>query len=247
MRRSPLGQPATSVRLGALDAALLYQSEDWSGSVTYLRGAADVAQLTSAAASSPQVVGATSVQITPVSLRLSVTVVTGAHGELPGQTSSCETAGAYLRDAVAAVNSYYDRERALVRARVTRLRFRSARAQFDLDAFDAQAIPEAWCSPADVDVYLVNSQQRGGPGPRDPRVVLPLREDGRLRTRAEAARVLARELGRRCGLGDEHDPANLMGPGARGATLGATGLRPAQIEAMHARFAGELSRCVQRH
>ena len=132
--------------MGEGDAILLYKKEDWNGGVMFLRGGADVSNLGSARDGGRALWGTavTSVQITPFTVKLNVTVITTKGGDLPGTGTSVTSITTLLNDAVALVNQFFDDEKALIDIEIARIVCRADKNKFDLSSWEAASFPGAW-------------------------------------------------------------------------------------------------------
>jgi hypothetical protein len=140
----------------ANDVVLLCRKTKWNGEVLYLRGPQTISDL-----GDPDLGGArgmgntiTSVRVTPFSVKLNITIVTGKDGTLPGMWTSRTQATNDINTIISAANTFYDQERALIRVSLSDLTFRADEKRFRLDQTEWNSIPASWKKAHKVDVIF---------------------------------------------------------------------------------------------
>lgn len=216
------------------DAGLFFTRTNFRGRVMLARGRGGINSFGASVNGKPGFGNnVASVRVTPVGLRLAVTVVTTEMGGLPGGTSNMGAFTTWLEQVVDRANSFL--EIAMIRLTLAEVRLRPSAKYFDMNLEYATFLFNTFNVRDHVNVYLVNTLRNASgisvPACLGNKIVMDFRTD-----LFAAGNTLAHEVGHFLGLGHASalgDDGNLM----TGSANFGPNLRIDQMEAMHEKIA----------
>lgn len=243
LRGTRVGNNPRSIRIKD-DAVLLCKKSNWNGEVFYLRGTTEISDLGDPDEGGKKGFGSsvTSVRVTPFTVKLNVTVVTGDDGTLPGAWTSRQQAIADIGTIIRMANDFYDGQQALLKVSLSDLTFRADEKRFWMSQDEWGSIPGSWKKAHEVDVVFPDTVEEAvgkGNFPWHGKFCLVSARRGSV---DDIARTFVHELGHFWGLTHETTPPNIMTQSSNGKPLTASRLRDGQIEDIQQVLARNLSR-----
>lgn len=148
LRGTRLGNDPHSIKMTSDDdAILLCNKSNWNGEVCYLRGKHEIADL-------EQPGSITSVRVTPFTIAVNITIVTGEDGELPGTWADRTEVNSDIDTIITMVNSFFSDEQALVQIELSDLTFRADDKRFRMAEKEWGSIPASWKRAHNVDIVF---------------------------------------------------------------------------------------------
>jgi hypothetical protein len=239
LRRTTVGNDPHSIKMTSdNDAILLCNKSNWNGEVRYLRGKREIADL-------EQPGSITSVRVTPFTVAVNITIVTGEGGELPGTWANRTEASADINTIITMVNAFFADEEALVQIELSDLTFRPDEKRFRMAEKEWGSIPASWKRAHAVDIVFPDTLQDavglGNPPWSGKFCLVSARRD----SVDQMARTFAHELGHFWGLAHESgsgNAENIMTQSKDGLPLISSRLRDNQIQEIQQVLARNLAR-----
>lgn len=239
LRGTRLGNDPHSIKMTSDDdAILLCNKSDWNGEVRYLRGKHEIADIENPGS-------ITSLRVTPFSVAVNITVVTGEGGELPGTWADRTEAIADVDTIITMVNTFFSDEQALVQVELSDLTFRADEKRFRMDEREWGSIPASWKRAHAVDIVFPDTLQDavglGNPPWSGKFCLVSARRD----SVEQMARTFAHELGHFWGLSHgsgDGNAENIMTQSKDGLPLISSRLRDSQIQELQQVLARNLAR-----
>jgi hypothetical protein len=220
------------------DVILLCNKSNWNGEVCYFRGQHSIEDL-------EQPGSVTSVRVTPFTVKVNITVVTGEDGTLPGSWSSRSQATEDIGTIITMTNAFFDDEHALLTVELSDLTFRPDEKRFRMSEKEWGSIPASWKRAHEIDIVFPDTIEDavglGNPPWHGKFCLISAR-----RASVDAmARTFAHELGHFWGLSHESgggNAANIMTQSNSGLPLVNSRLRDGQIQEIQQTLARNLAR-----
>jgi hypothetical protein len=248
LRGTRVGNSPRSIRMtGDNDAILLCKKSNWNGEVFYLRGANSISDLGDSDRGGRKGFGSavTSVRVTPFTVKVNVTVVTGEDGTLPGAWTSRTQAVEDINSVIKKANTFYDGQKALVQVSLSDLTFRADEKRFRMSQKEWDSIPGSWKKSHEVDVVFPDTIEEAVGKSNFPWHGKFCLVSARRGSNDDVARTFVHELGHFWSL--THDSgggsaSNIMTQSSTGNAITASRLRDSQIEDIQQVLARNLSR-----
>ncbi|HET6522828.1 MAG TPA: hypothetical protein VFG47_23840 [Geminicoccaceae bacterium] len=248
LRRTQVGNNPSSIKMTEDDDAILLCSKtNWNGEVFYLRGNHEISDLGDPDSGGKQGFrnSVTSVRVTPFTVKVNVTIVTGEDGTLPGTWSSRTEANADIATIISRANDFYEDEKALLKVELADTTFRADEKRFRMSEKEWGSIPASWKKAHLIDVVFPDTIEGAvglGNFPWHGKFCLV---SARRATVDEMARTFVHELGHYWGLTHESgggNPENIMTQSSTGKHITQSRLRDGQIEDIQQKLARNLAR-----
>jgi hypothetical protein len=248
LRDLNVGNGPRSIRMTSDgDAVLLCKKSNWNGDVMYLRGKQDISDLGDPAKGGVDGFrsATTSVRLTPFTVKVNVTIVTGEDGTLPGTWSSRSEAQADIGTIISMANTFYSGQTALLKISLADLSFRADEKRFRMSEKEWGSVPGAWKVTHAVDVVFPDTIEGAvglGNFPWHGKFCLV---SARRDSVEQMARTFVHELGHFWSLTHEsgnNNPENIMTQSSTGLPLVQSRLRNGQIRDMQQMLATNLAR-----
>ncbi len=226
------------------DAILLFKKKNWKGEVFYLRGKNQIADLGNGDKKGKNGFGnsVSSVRVTPFTVKVNITIVTGDNGALPGNWSSRNNATADINTIIKMTNDFFDDEKALLKVKLSDLTFRADEKRFRMSEKEWKSIPASWKNAHEIDIVFPNTIEGAvglGKFPWSGKFCLVSAK----RSSVDGmARTFVHELGHYWGLSHTSKPANIMTQSKTGKHITKSRLKDAQIEEIQQKLARNIAR-----
>ena len=248
LRGTNLGNNPSSIKMTEDDdAILLCRKSNWNGEVFYLRGKHEISDLGDSAKGGKQGFGSsiTSARVSPFTIKVNITIVTGEDGTLPGTWSSRTDATQDIDSIIRKANDFYKDEKALLAVELSDLTFRADEKRFRMSEKEWDSIPGSWKNAHAVDIVFPDTLEEAvglGNFPWHGKFCLV---SARRNNVDEMARTFVHELGHFWGLTHEsggEQAANIMTQSSTGKPLVDSRFRDGQIEDIQQVLARNLAR-----
>jgi len=245
LRDTILGNNPSSIKITDDNKAiLLCKKKKWNGKVFYLRGKKNISDLGDENDGGKKGFGnsITSIRVTPFTVKLNITIVTGDDGTLPGNWSSRTKVIQDIKTIISMANDFYDNEKALLKVELSDLTFRADEKRFRMSKKEWKSIPTKWKRSHLIDIVFPDTIEGAvgiGKLPWTGKFCLV---SARRFTVDEMARTFVHELGHYWGLTHQIAAANIMTQSSRGKHITKSKLQDNQVEFIQQKLASNISR-----